>query len=121
METLRSYRFSGDDAEMKLRDVMKMFRYGFKTLGGLAVIDVLAGDSAGTADVLESPLEYRLAGGATVTLTVTARRTDDKPLLEVHISAAGENDEEAAGTEQRIRSDLESIIYMDHGMGYCCE
>ena len=41
-------------------------------------------------------------------------------LAALFASAMG-NDDDAAAREVRIRKDLESIIYMDHGMGYCCE
>ena len=117
METLRSYRFAGDDAELKMQDVMKMLRYGFKTIGGLVVEEVHAGEAVGTAGGLGHSIEYRLAGGT----AVKVRPSEDGSVLELRISAAGESDEEAAAIESRVRSDLESIIYMDHGMGYCCE
>jgi hypothetical protein len=32
-----------------------------------------------------------------------------------------EDDERAADVERRIREDLKSIIYVDHGAAYCCE
>ena len=41
--------------------------------------------------------------------------------LEVAVAATVDSEEHAAETCEKIRRDLESIIYMDCGAGYCCE
>ena len=111
-----TYRFYGDDGMLKIDDVMKMLRHGLKMVGGFEVESIQ--DHSQT-------LEYRLTGGSSVMISMTAVETEDEsgagPVVEVTISAAGKNDSDAAAAEVRIRKDLESIIYMDHGMGYCCE
>lgn len=122
MKTHYSYQFYGDDGLLKVRDVMKMFRYGFKSVGGLKVEEVLASGSGA--------VEYRLEGGCSVMLAPLEK----EPGIEVCISVRGgsecgpgsenraiEDDERAAEVERRIREDLKSIIYVDHGAAYCCE
>ena len=112
-----SYLFDGEDGMLKMQDVMRMFRYGFKTIGGLKVESVKekSPEAGGNNDC--SAVEYRLAGGSYVMIQTSGT----EPELEVCIYAAGNSKDIAADTEARIRRDLESIIYMDHGMGYCCE
>lgn len=128
-----TYRFYGDDGMLKIDDVMKMLRYGLKTVGGLEVESIqehsrqIEGDI--TSDGVKAPyldaLEYCLAGGSHVFIRSFAGETEldmkAEPLLELEISVAGVNNDDTVAREARIRKDLESIIYMDHGMGYCCE
>ena len=144
--TFYSYSFDGADGELRMQDVMKMFRFGFKSLGGLKVREILD-HRKGSGEW--SAVEYRLAGGSAVIIrpfgaelnSGTASDTDDAPRIEISILIAGgdneiaggvnENegagvdeeaaDERAADIERRVRRDLESILFMDHGMGYCCE
>lgn len=100
-----------------LQMVMKMLRFGFKSLGGIEVKSVTdhskASDERSAADIIE----YRLDGGSGVVI----RTHDTEPKLEVCISIANNDRENAAKTEARIRADLENIIHMDNRMGYCCE
>ena len=153
--TFYSYSFDGADGELRMQDVMKMFRFGFKSLGGLKVEEILdhrkgsgerlcCGPEGIESSGEWSAVEYRLAGGSAVIIRPfgaelnygTASDTDDAPRIEISILIAGgdneiaggvnENegagvDEEAADIERRVRRDLESILFMDHGMGYCCE
>lgn len=115
--TLHSYLFEGADGMEKMQLIVKLFRYGFKTIGGLAVGQVLD-YSRGIDGLPESGvIEYRLAGGSAVIL----KPFGNEPKLNVYISTAGDTEDDTANMEERIRKDLESIIYMDHGMGYCCE
>ena len=144
--TFYSYSFDGADGELRMQDVMKMFRFGFKSLGGLKVEEILD-HRKGPGEW--SAVEYRLAGGSAVIIrpfgaelnSGTASDTDDAPRIEISILiASGDNeiaggvnenegagvdeeaaDERAADIERRVRRDLESILFMDHGMGYCCE
>ena len=111
-----SYLFDGEDGMLKMQDVMRMFRYGFKTVGGLKVESVKekSPEAGGNNDC--SAVEYRLSGGASVIIQTSGT----EPELEVCIYAEDGNGI-ATDTESCIRKDLESIIYMDHGMGYCCE
>ena len=128
-----TYRFYGDDSLLKMQDVMKMLRHGLKTVGGLEVESIQDKspqlEGVVVSDVVKSPcfdmLEYRLAGGSYVSIRSFAGETEldmkAEPLLELEISVAGVNNDDTVAREARIRKDLESIIYMDHGMGYCCE
>ena len=113
MKTHYSYPFYGDDGLLKMQDVMKMFRFGFKTVAGLKVEAVLVkgAEPAGCGAV-----EYRLEGGCSVTVIPSEK----DPGIEICFSA-GESCEYGSGVEKRIREDLESIIYIDHGAAYCCE
>ena len=118
--------------------VMKMFRCGFKSIGGIKVERVLnhskgedespeeAREIASEGSQEKSSIEYRLSDGSTVII----RPSGAEPKLEVNILIAGDEIENVAvdkdlerivETEKRIREDLESIIYMDNRMGYCCE
>lgn len=111
-----TYQFYGDDGWLKMQDVMKMLRHGLKMVGGFEVESIQEHSRT---------LEYRLTGGSSVTISLPAAETEadpeTEPAMGVEISVATENDAAAAAREVRIRKDLESIIYMDHGMGYCCE
>lgn len=122
MKTVYSYPFYRDESLLKVQDVMKMFRYGFKSIGGFKAEEVLASGSGA--------VEYRLEGGCSVTVAPS----EAEPGIEVCISVgegrecgagsesrACEEDERAADVERRIREDLKSIIYLDHGAAYCCE
>lgn len=118
--------------------VMKMLRCGFKSIGGIKVERVLdhsegadespeeAREIASEVSPEKSSIEYRLSDGSTVVI----RPYDTEPRLEVNILIAGDdtanvaaekNTESALETEKRIREDIESIIFMDNRMGYCCE
>ena len=105
--------------------VMKMFRCGFKSIGGIKVASVLDHSREKEASA-ESSIEYRLVGGSSVVI----RQSGAEQKLEVCISAAGydvksiaagDSVESALEIEKRIQEDIESIIYMDNRMGYCCE
>ena len=108
MDTHQIYNLGGSDAETRMNDVMKMFRYGFRTIGGFDVEHVL--DHGGT-------VEYDLAGGHSVTI----KPLHEDSAIEVSVSAAGDDDKEAAEAEALIREEIESIIYIDYRAGYCCE
>ena len=128
-----TFRFYGDDGMLKMQDVMKMLRHGLKTVGGLEVESIqelsrqIEGDitSDGVKAQYLDALEYCLAGGSHVSIrSLTGEPGSDPkadPRMEVTISVICADDDAAAALEARIRKDLESIIYMDHGMGYCCE
>lgn len=112
----------GDRTE--LLDTMKMFRFGFKTLGDLEVEEVLAngGLPGGIAEEPPAPLgsfavEYRLAGGTTMTISPSGA----KPELKVQIRIAADNPEEAEGIEKRICEDIDNIVHLNSRMGFCCE
>lgn len=97
--------------------VMKMLRFGFKTLGGLEVMSVTDNSKGMDGNPADDAVEYRLAGGSTVVIRMRA----NEPELEVCISIADKDSENAAVVEKRIRADIENIIHMDSRMGYCCE
>ena len=109
------YYHGSDISDLQM--VMKMLRFGFKTLGGIEVMSVTDHSKALDGGPATDIVEYQLDGGYTV-LIVTH---DTEPKLEVCISIADNDRENAAKTEGRIRTDLENIIYMDNRMGYCCE
>jgi len=115
--TLHTFIFDGDDATEKMQLIVKMFRYGFKSIGGLRVEDVLD-YNRGLDGLPESDvIQYRLAGGSAVILKPSAT----EPKLNVYISVTGDSSENAAALEQRVCEDLEGIIFMDDRMSYCCE
>ena len=117
MDTIYTYRFEGADGEPKIRNVMKMFRCGFRTMGGIEVDEVLDCRKHMLGYTKSEAVEYRLADGSKVVIrpSVTA------PEITADITTADDNPESALETEARIREDLENIIHMDDRMGYCCE
>ena len=133
-----TYPRKGDSGMIDIQLVMKMFRCGFKSIGGIKVERVLdhgkgaderqeeARGAFSEAGPENSNIEYHLYDGSTVEI----RAFGIEPKLEVCISVAGDDTEyaatgdsevSAAETEKRIREDVESIIYMDNRMGYCSE
>lgn len=115
--TLHSYQFDDPDGMLKMRLIMKMFRYGFKTIGDLRVESVLD-YSKGLDGLPESDvIQYRLEGGSAVILKPSA----GEPKLNVYISVTGDSEESAAEIEKSVCEDLENIIFMDDRMGFCCE
>ena len=115
--TLHIYTFEGDDGLLKMQAILKLFRYGFKTIGDLKVESVL--DYSRGLDGLPASdvVQYRLAGGSSVIL----KPSTTGPKLTVYISIRSDSEENAAAFETCVSEDLESIIYMDDRMGYCCE
>lgn len=109
------YYYESDISDFHM--VMKMLRFGFKTLGGLEVMSVTDHSKDSDGRHADDTVEYRLDGGSTVEIMTH----DTEPKLEVCISIPDNDSENAAGTKERIRADLENIIYMDNRMGYCCE
>ena len=107
MDTHKTYQLGGFDAETRMNDVMKMFRYGFRTIGGFDVEHVL--DHGGT-------VEYDLAGGHSVMI----KPFYEDSAIEASVFPAGD-DEDAASAEARICGEIENIIYIDYRAGYCCE
>lgn len=115
--TIQSFEFVGDEAMEKMRVIVKMFRIGFRTIGGLSVENVMD-YSRGIEGLPKSEMvEYRLAGGSALVLKPSA----NEPKLNVYVSIKSDSEESAAAIEKRVCDDLESIIYMDDRMGYCCE
>ena len=111
------YHFDGPDAMSKMQLILKMFRFGFKTIGDIEVESVLDYSKGVNGLPQSDDVEYRLAGGPAVILKPSA----DEPKLSVYISVKGDSEEDAAAIETRICEDLDSIIFMDDRMGYCCE
>lgn len=109
------YYYESDISDFQL--VMKMLRFGFKSLGGIEVMSVKDHSKALDGGPATDIVEYQLDGGYTVLIMTH----DTEPKLEVCISIADNDNENAAKTEERIRADLENIIHMDSRMGYCCE
>jgi phosphoglucomutase len=117
VNTVHSYHFEGADGMLKIREIMKMFRFCFEKIGGLRVEKMLDysrdQDGLPKADVIE----YLLEGGSAVVI----RPSGNEPKLNVYISATDDSKESAAKIEARVRADVENIIYIDERMGYCCE
>lgn len=114
---LYCYLFEDTEGMEKMQLIVKMFRYGFKTIGGLEVEQVLD-YSCGIGGLPESGvIEYLLAGGSAVIL----KPFGSESKLNVYISIAGDTEQDAEAMKERICEDLENIIYMDGRMGYCCE
>ena len=133
INTQYTYRFEDGSDMTDMRLAMKMFRHGFKELGGLKVENVLVRSKeegsvpvcekmGGMEKVYAAPdsIEYGLAGGSSVVI----RTSGSEPIINVVISVTDRENESkhgAAETEKRIHEDLESIIYIDSRMSYCCE
>ena len=129
MENKYIYQFEdGSISDMQL--VIKMFRCGFKTIGGIKVESVLDHSKGADGQQKAAPekdvLEYHLAGGPSVEI----RPSSAESKIEINITVPDDDKECAAADdclvsaseiEKRIREDIESIIYMDSRMGYCCE
>ncbi len=109
------YYYESDISDFQM--VMKMLRFGFKSLGGIEVMSVAHHSKASDGKPATDTVEYQLDEGYTVLIMTH----DYEPKLEVCISIADNDRENAAKTEERIRADLEHIIHMDNRMGYCCE
>ena len=123
------YQFE-DGSVSDMRLVIKMFRCGFRSIGGIKVESVLDHSKGADGQQKTVPendvLENHLAGGPSVEI----RPSSAEPRIEIYISVPGDDKEGAAADdclvsaseiEKRIREDLESIVYMDSRMGYCCE
>ena len=111
------HRFEVAGDMQELQYAMKMFRCGFKTIGGIRVEDIItdhtneAGVSSGCGAV-----EYRLEGGSAVTM----KQAGSGSALEICISAA-DGGSITADMEKRICADIENIVNIDYRAGYCCE
>lgn len=96
-----------DDDILRIQDVLRLFRYGSTSIGGIEV-ESIRENSQKPEDCNElKMLEYMLAGGTVITI----RSFDFEPKLEISISITNDV-AEATCLEERIRKDLESIIYM---------
>lgn len=115
MNDRHTYYYEGDISDLQL--AMKMFRFGFKTLGGLEVMSVIDHGKDPDGEFTTDTIEYRLDEGAFVVI----KMHDTESELEVYISIADNDKENAAKLEKTIREDLENIIHMDKRMGFCCE
>ncbi len=113
VKTINSYQPESPMGMISMRDVMRMFRCGFKTLGGADVESVLDHSAENGAE----EIEYLLAGGSSVLLKFPC----EGEVLTVCMSIPGDDMEEAEEISKRIRTDIENIVYMDLRAGYCCE
>lgn len=116
MKDIHIYRFEGPDSVINMQNVMKMFRFGFRTIGGCEVESVRVLRKGEEGEMPADVLEYRLAGGPTLLI----RPNEPEITLEVSLAADGEN-KEMHEMELRIWNDIENIIYIDYRAGYCCE
>ena len=99
MNITRSYRFDGIDGDLKMQDVMKMFRYGFKSIGGIKVESVCSlGQEAGSCNsgyeevrgrLMPGAVEYHLADGSSITI----RPSESEQVLEISLMTSDEGDE----------------------------
>ncbi len=117
MSTSISYKFEGDDGMQNMQVILKMFRYGFKSFGGIEVESVLDHSARPDGAAVPEVIEYRFAEGSSVEI----RPSTAAPEIEVCITAAGDSEEDAACSEARIRKDIENIMYLNGRAGYCCE
>ncbi len=111
MNTQYSYQFEDTDGMLKIQDAMKMFRYGFGRIGNIEVESILK-EQPKSGDV-----KYMLLGGSSILISPG----ESEPKLDVYISIISDNEDSAAEIEARVRNDIESIVYIDDRMGYCCE
>lgn len=115
--SLHTYQYSETDGMPRMQLILKMFRYGFKTIGGLKVESVLDYSKGMDGLPASDVVEYRLEGGSALVI----RPSGTEPKLNIYISIKGDSEEAATALETRVCEDLESIIFMDDRMGYCCE
>lgn len=117
MNSLYKYSFEDDDGMQNMQDVLKMFRYGFKTIGNIEVERVLDHSNGTDGATGSEIIEYRLVDGSSIEI----RPSGAGPEVKVCISVANVNDKKAACIETQIREDIESILYLNYRAGYCCE
>ena len=112
----RIYRFEGTDGATKMHDALKMFRFGFKTIGPCEVESVRIFSKEEPGDVMSDELEYLLAGGSSVLI----KPNGSEQTIEVSLTTDNVNGDTTEIAEQ-IWNDIEGIIYIDFRAGYCCE
>ena len=117
LDTSYIYKLKGDSGVLSMQSVMKMFRCGFKTIGGIEVERILDHKDDPAELSGSGAVEYRLTGGSSVII----KPSGTGPMIETSISIGSGSKENAAEIEERIRLDLENIIYLDYRSGYCCE
>ena len=110
------HRFEAAGGMTEVQYVMKMFSCGFKTIGDIRVEEVIDHRMEADGSPEAGSVEYRLEGGSVVLI----KPSGAEPALEIYISAAGDSSD-AAASEKRICSVIESIININYRAGYCCE
>lgn len=117
LNTSYIYKLEGDSGILSMQSVMKMFRCGFKTIGGIEVERILEHKEGPSELSGTGAVEYKLTGGSFVVI----KPSGTGPVIETSISIGSGSKENAVEIEERIRLDLENIIYLDYRSGYCCE
>lgn len=117
MNTTHSYMFEGVDGMREMQYVMKMFRFGFKTIGRSEVMNILEHGGKPVEPQGCRTIEYLLADGSSVVI----QPSDTEPKITVSISVSGGNPDNADAVEKRVSEDIENIIYIDQRAAYCCE
>lgn len=102
LNTLHSYEFDGAIGFEKMQDIMKWFRAGVESFGGLKVITTLdynvGIDSLPKSDVLKYLLENNSS--------VVVRPSGTEPKLKVYISISAETMASAGVIEQKITKQM---------------
>lgn len=123
--TMNKHIYTFKCADMtEVLDTMKMFRFGFKTLGGFEVEGV-SGHDGSPGCIAEETLapsgpgavEYRFAGGASVVISPSAT----EPEISVRVMVAGDDPDVSEMIDKHILEDIANIVNMNSRMGYCCE
>ena len=117
MKTQHCFCLDNGYGALDVHDLMKMFRCGFKSLGGIDVEKVLVHRQGPERAPDTDIVEYHLADGSSVLIEPSGT----EPELTISIRLSDSSTENAADLEKSICEDIENIIYLDQRACYCCE
>jgi phosphoglucomutase len=104
--SLRSYTFEGNLGFAKMQSIMKAFRGGISSFGGLKVLGVLdykdGLDGLPPSDVLK----FKLEGGSTVVI----RPSGTEPKLKAYFSASADSEIAANEITERMVADVNALM-----------
>jgi phosphoglucomutase len=104
--SLRSYTFEGNLGFAKMQSIMKAFRGGISSFGGLKVLGVLdykdGLDGLPPSDVLK----FKLEGGSTVVI----RPSGTEPKLKAYFSASADSEIAANEITERMVNDVNALM-----------
>ena len=106
LDTLHSYKFSGNEGAQKMQEIMGSFREGMEEIGGEKVERIL--DYSQGLDGLprSNVLKYIMASGS-----VTVRPSGTEPKLKLYVSVSGKDEEACRQKEKKILSTMEDHMF----------